>query len=276
MKAKHVTMRIIDLIMTGNLLFLMALQVTQQLAHEWIGIAMTVLFIVHHIFNYKYYKTIFKGKYSFLKVFQLMISVLLLASFIATAFSGMAMSRDATPFMKGIMKASDARKLHMAFSYWSFVLMGVHIGLHFGLITAKLPKGVFRIVSAVIMTSISVWGFMLFLDANIFDYMFMQTHFAFLDYSKSSWLIITENFAILISWAFMTYLLSLFVRALTTKKHKKKNEKDKKAIFTILYVVGIAAIIGVGTVLHFAISGSSDSSTSGWDAPSGNTSQTSK
>ncbi len=276
MKAKRIAMRITDIIMTGNLLFLMALQVTQQFAHEWLGIAMTVLFIVHHIMNYKYYKTIFKGKYNFLRVFQLLICVLLFLSFIATAVSGMAMSRYATPFMKGIMKASDARKLHMAFSYWSFVLMGVHIGLHFGLITAKLPKGVFRIVSAVIMTSISVWGFMLFLDANIFDYMFMQTHFAFLDYSKSSWLVITENFAMLISWAFMTYLLSLFVRALTTKKQKKENEKDKKAIFTILYVVGIAAIIGVGTVLHFAISGSSDSSTSGWDAPSGNTSQTSK
>lgn len=217
MKAKHVTMRIIDLIMTGNLLFLMALQVTQQLAHEWIGIAMTVLFIVHHIFNYKYYKTIFKGKYSFLKVFQLMISVLLLASFIATAFSGMAISRYATPFMKGIMKASDARKLHLVISYWSYVLMGVHIGLHFGIITAKLPKGVFRIISAAVITGVSVWGFMLFLDANIFEYMFMQTHFAFPDYDKAAWLVIVENLVMLIAWAFMAYILSLFVKSVTAK-----------------------------------------------------------
>lgn len=64
MKAKRIAMRITDIIMTGNLLFLMALQVTQQFAHEWLGIAMTVLFIVHHIMNYKYYKTIFKGKYN--------------------------------------------------------------------------------------------------------------------------------------------------------------------------------------------------------------------
>ena len=249
MKAKHITMRIIDLIMTGDLLFIMALQVTQQFAHEWIGIAMTVLFIVHHILNYKYYKNIFKGKYGFLRVFQLLISILLLVSFITTAFSGMAMSRFATPFMKGLMKSSDARKLHLVISYWLFVLMGVHIGLHFGIITAKLPKGVFRIVCAVFMTVISVWGFMLFLNANIFDYMLMQTQFAFLDYDKAAWLVILENLVMLISWAFMAYLLSLFVKSLTNKSKKD----DKRIYLTVLFAVGIVAIIGIGTALHYLV-----------------------
>ena len=250
MKAKQITMRIIDLIMTGNLLFLMALQVTQQLAHEWIGIAMTALFIVHHIFNYKYYKTIFKGKYNFLRIFQLVICVLLLAAFITTAFSGMTMSRYATPFMKGLLKASDARKLHLAISYWSYVLMGMHIGLHLGIITAKLPKGVFRLISAVIITGVSVWGFMLFLDANIFEYMFMQTHFAFLDYDKTAWLVILENLVMLIAWAFMAYLLSLFVKSVMAKGKKEKKDR-KKTVLTVLYAVGIVVIIGMGTLLHF-------------------------
>ena len=194
MKVKRIIMRITDLIMTCNLLFLMSLQVTQQFTHEWTGIAMTVLFIVHHIFNYKYYKTLFKGKYNFLRIFQLLLNILLLVSFIITAVSGMAMSRFATPFMKGLMKASDARKLHLALSYWTFVLTGLHIGLHFGMITAKLPKGIFRKIAAVIMAAVSVYGFVLFLNANIFDYMFMKTQFAFLDYDKAAWLVILQNF----------------------------------------------------------------------------------
>ena len=250
MKANQIIMRTIDLIMTGDLLFLMALQVTQQLAHEWIGIAMTGLFIVHHIFNYKYYKTIFKGKYSFLRIFQLVICVLLLAAFITTAFSGMTMSRYATPFMNGLLKASDARKLHLAISYWSFVLMGVHIGMHFGIITSKLPKGIFRIISAVIISGVSVWGFMLFLDENIFEYMLMQMHFAFLDYDKAPWLVIVENLVMLISWAFMTYLLSLFVKSVTAKGKKKDK---KRTVLTVLYAVGIVVIIGFGTLLHLLI-----------------------
>ena len=224
MKVKRIIMRITDLIMTCNLLFLMSLQVTQQFTHEWTGIAMTVLFIVHHIFNYKYYKTLFKGKYNFLRIFQLLLNILLLVSFIITAVSGMAMSRFATPFMKGLMKASDARKLHLALSYWTFVLTGLHIGLHFGMITAKLPKGIFRKIAAVIMAAVSVYGFVLFLNANIFDYMFMKTQFAFLDYDKAAWLVILQNFVMLISWAFTAYLLSLSVKLLSTKK-QKNNDK---------------------------------------------------
>ena len=209
--------------MTCNLLFLMSLQVTQQFTHEWTGIAMTVLFIVHHIFNYKYYKTLFKGKYNFLRIFQLLLNILLLVSFIITAVSGMAMSRFATPFMKGLMKASDARKLHLALSYWTFVLTGLHIGLHFGMITAKLPKGIFRKIAAVIMAAVSVYGFVLFLNANIFDYMFMKTQFAFLDYDKAAWLVILQNFVMLISWAFTAYLLSLSVKLLSAKKQKNND-----------------------------------------------------
>ena len=209
--------------MTCNLLFLMSLQVTQQFTHEWTGIAMTVLFIVHHIFNYKCYKTLFKGKYNFLRIFQLLLNILLLVSFIITAVSGMAMSRFATPFMKGLMKASDARKLHLALSYWTFVLTGLHIGLHFGMITAKLPKGIFRKIAAVIMAAVSVYGFVLFLNTNIFDYMFMKTQFAFLDYDKAAWLVILQNFVMLISWAFTAYLLSLSVKLLSAKKQKNND-----------------------------------------------------
>ena len=135
----------------------------------------------------------------------------------------MAMSRFATPFMKGLMKASDARKLHLALSYWTFVLTGLHIGLHFGMITAKLPKGIFRKIAAVIMAAVSVYGFVLFLNANIFDYMFMKTQFAFLDYDKAAWLVILQNFVMLISWAFTAYLLSLSVKLLSAKKQKNND-----------------------------------------------------
>ncbi len=48
-------MRIVDAAMTVLLLFLMAFQVTGEMAHEWIGIGMTVLVIVHQILNRKWY-----------------------------------------------------------------------------------------------------------------------------------------------------------------------------------------------------------------------------
>lgn len=55
---------IVDISMTGCLLFLMAYQVTGETLHEWIGIGMTVLVIVHQILNRKWYSAVFKGKYN--------------------------------------------------------------------------------------------------------------------------------------------------------------------------------------------------------------------
>ena len=52
----------------------MAFQVTEQFWHEWLGIAMTALTIIHHVLNRKYYTSVFKGKQNVLRIFQLMSS----------------------------------------------------------------------------------------------------------------------------------------------------------------------------------------------------------
>ena len=51
--------RIVDAVMTVLLLFLMAYQVTGESAHEWIGMGMTALVIVHQILNRKWYGALF-------------------------------------------------------------------------------------------------------------------------------------------------------------------------------------------------------------------------
>jgi len=42
----------------------MAYQVTGEVLHEWIGMGMTALVIIHQILNRKWYGAIFKGKYN--------------------------------------------------------------------------------------------------------------------------------------------------------------------------------------------------------------------
>ena len=51
------------------ILMLMAMQVTKQEIHEWLGIGMFALVIAHHILNRKYYAVVFKGRYTPLRVF---------------------------------------------------------------------------------------------------------------------------------------------------------------------------------------------------------------
>lgn len=53
-KKINIVKRIIDAVLTVLLLFIMAFQVTGDTLHEWLGISMTVIVIVHHILNYKW------------------------------------------------------------------------------------------------------------------------------------------------------------------------------------------------------------------------------
>ena len=52
--------RIVDAAMTVLLLLLMACQVTGEALHEWIGVGMTALVILHQILNRKWYGALFK------------------------------------------------------------------------------------------------------------------------------------------------------------------------------------------------------------------------
>ena len=216
----NIIKRIVDVALMVTLLLLMAFQVTEQLAHEWLGITMFVLTIVHQVLNRKYYAAIFKGKYSPLRIFQLIVNILLLLTFVCTALSGMMMSRFATPFMNGILPSSIVRQGHLALSHWSFVLMGLHLGLHFGIVTSKLKNKSLRITLGIVMTGISVYGFYLFFKSDMLNYMLFKNPFAFLDYDKVWWLVLLENLAMLLAWAFAAYLLSIFLRFFT-KTYKK-------------------------------------------------------
>ena len=127
---KTIVKRTLDIILTILLLFLMAYQVTGDFWHEWLGIAMTVLVIIHHILNRRWYTALFKGKYNIYRVVITVVDCLLLISFALAALTGISMSAYAVPFLNGLIPLMTALKLHLGVSWWSFVLMSLHIGLH--------------------------------------------------------------------------------------------------------------------------------------------------
>ena len=130
--------RIIDIGMTVLLLLQMAYQVMGEAAHEWLGMGMTALVIVHQILNRRWYGAMLKGKYNTYRIFSACVNVLLLISFALTSFCGMAMSNYAVPFLYGIVRVSFVRVTHLSITHWSFVLMGLHLGLHVPVMLAKL------------------------------------------------------------------------------------------------------------------------------------------
>lgn len=232
--------RIVDVVLTVLLLFLTAFQVTGEMLHEWLGIGMTVTLILHHILNRKWYKAVFKGKYSPYRIAMTAVNTLLLASIALTALSGMSMSSHAVPFLYGLINVMTARELHLAMSYWAFILMGVHIGLHMKAMTAKL-SGKGAAAFKAVLTGISGVGLWLFLKSGIVKYITFRTHFAFLDYAAAKWLILLQNLAMLVFFMLTGYVFSEITQRNSDKKYSMKP------------IIWLAAAILIGIALHVGL-----------------------
>ena len=212
----HLKMKIkvsIDFLMTILLLLLMAFQITGQEFHEWFGAGMLVLFLVHNVLNYKWYKNILKGRYSSVRVLQAVVNFAALLSMLCLAYSGIVMSHYVFGFVSISGQMALARQMHMAASYWGFVLMSVHLGFHWGTVVGmagktvrdrKMPKGlpwIFRIIAVVI----AVYGAVCFYKTDIVSYMFLKNQFVFFDFEQTAVSVFSEYIAMMGLWVFIGY-----------------------------------------------------------------------
>ena len=261
MLKKHNTMirRTVDVCMTILLLCLMAYQVTGEALHEWIGIGMTVLVIIHQILNRKWYGALFKGKYKAYRMTTTGISILLILSFVLTAFCGMAMSGHAVPFMYGMVKVSCARRMHLSMSHWAFVLMGLHLGLHIPVMFAKAKLAYkLKTVISVVFCIIAGTGLFLFIKNGVQDYLFFQVPFAFLDYGKAGILVFLENILQLTFWGFIGTEIAVLCR--NSQKEEKKNP-----LLPVVLIMG-AVLLGVIIQMISTNTDKKDSAGAGWNS----------
>ena len=243
-KRNIIIKRIVDAAMTVLLFFLMAYQVTGEMAHEWIGIGMTALVIIHQILNRKWYGVLFKGKYNPYRSITSIMNILLLFCFAFTAFSGMSMSSHAVPFLYGMAPVSFVRRMHLSMSHWAFVLMGIHLGLHIPAMAGGLKlRDKTKAVFACVFTCIGGIGLYLFLRNSIPNYLFFRVPFAFLDYEKAGWLVFLENLLMLIFWVFIGSQIAGIIQATAQRVHTRKNPLIPVVIIMVSVIIGIVLML---------------------------------
>ena len=194
--------QIVDILMGIGLVLLMSYQVAFDAAHEWTGISMTVLMLVHQILNRKWYAALFKGKVSPLRVFQTVINLALVGCFLATTVCGVNMSVYAVPFLADFMRASTGRVLHLGLSHWSFILMGLHLGLHLSAMVRGVKNRSVRRAGLGLSVAAAGAGLWFFLKNSFPDYLLFRRHFAFIDYEKPIPLTLLEALLTVFFFAF--------------------------------------------------------------------------
>ena len=230
---------VVDAAMTAALLFLMGYQFWGDEAHEWAGAGIFVLFAVHHILNWRWHKNLFRGKYSRMRVFQVCIDILTWFSMIALIYSSIVLSRyvfSVLPIEGGMVLA---RRFHILGSYWGFLLMNVHLGLHWNLVIRMAQKGMrirksSKICSVLLFllgAAISLYGIAVFIRRDFLTYLLLKSEFVFLDYGESVFLFYIDYFALMGFCIFIAHYLAKLFRKVHGQNNiqKDKQEKEKEA-----------------------------------------------
>lgn len=150
---------------------------------------MFALFLTHLVFNRKWFRSLRKGRYSLVRIVQIILNSLIFLCMMGCMVSGIALSRYLFHIQTEYTMEAAMEKVHMFCAYWGFVLMCLHLGTHWSMILAmtrkhwKLPKRGDWYLS-VIGYLIALLGIPALLRRDVADYLFARSHFVFLDYSE--------------------------------------------------------------------------------------------
>ena len=240
MRSKHFK-HIADVLLGIGLLLLMSYQVTGEAGHEWTGIAMTVLMILHQILNRKWYAALFKGKYTPLRIVQTLINAALVICFVLTALCGINMSVHAVPFLSEFLRASLGRRLHLTLSHWCFVLTGLHLGLHVPAMLKAIKRQTARRIGFGCSIPAAGAGLWLFFRNNYPNYLFYRVPFAFIDYDKAVPIVLLEALLIAFFWVFIGSRLPVLLN----------RRADQNRRLVALIGILLAVVIGMGLTFAF-------------------------
>jgi hypothetical protein len=231
MKPRAIIKIAVDILMTAGIFALMGRHLWGDAFHEWLGMCVGVLFIVHNILNRKWYTTLFKGRYTPHRVMGICVNVLLMVAMIALMFSGILMSQILSglrlPGMTGV-----ARKLHIIGSYWGFLTISLHIGIHgdmfIGMAKKRIRSPKFSKIRRTILLGVALliagYGASVFTSRNFITYMFLQSEFVFLDFSEPKLMFYLDYLSLMGLGVFVGHYTSRGLK--TFRKSKEKMEED--------------------------------------------------
>ena len=216
MKPKTIGKIVIDVLLTAGLLLLMAYELIGQAVHEWIGVGMFLLCIMHHLLNWPWVSHVMNGKYTAYRMLQTAIAALVFLSMVGLMISGVSLSGHVFKFLSISDSLSFARTLHLLCAFWGFVLMSVHIGLHLSMLSGVMRKVLHLAKPSASQTSllrttallIAAYGSYAFYQRQIGSYLFLQNEFVFFDFNEPLAAFFADYLAIMGLFAGIGYYVS--------------------------------------------------------------------
>ena len=169
---------ILDIGMEVLFLLQMAYHLIAPALHEWLGLLLFILFVLHNILDRRWYAGLGKGAYTAKRIFHTVINFSLLLSCLGLMLSAAFLS-PAIAKLLHLKETLLGRKLHMSFTTWSFILMSVHAGAHWNIAAGAIKKQMKHpqywcpVVGKVICLLLSSYGIYKFMKRKLLQRMFL-------------------------------------------------------------------------------------------------------
>ncbi|MBR4791984.1 MAG: DUF4405 domain-containing protein [Treponema sp.] len=206
------------ILMGGTMLF------PNDRVHQICGIALVILWVVHIVFNRRWYGALFKGQYKPYRIMQLIVNCDVLICALLLLISGLLMAWFIpSEWVGGAL--GFARTTHLLASHWYYIFMAFHIGLHGAMLTNKcfgqrslsLSKGrnnAAQIFLKIICIIISLYGIYAFIIRGVWKYMFGLQQFFFFDFERGYLLFALDYISIIVLFATIIHYIRKVVVAM--------------------------------------------------------------
>lgn len=189
MKPKVIAKLVVDAVMTVVLLLLMAFELVGRAAHEWIGVGMFFLFVLHHILNRGWTKRLFQGKYTPYRILQTVVAALVFLAMLGSFVSAVFISQEVFAFLPIRQGMALGRTVHLLCAYCGYLLLSLHLGLHWGVMVAVAGKKLSpsprrRVVLNILGVAAALYGVFALFKRQISTYLFLQTQFVFFNFDE--------------------------------------------------------------------------------------------
>ncbi|WP_434502142.1 hypothetical protein [Prevotella sp.] len=219
MNKKIIFKLIVDLLMAIAFLFLMAFRFTEGYLHEIIGASVFVLFITHAILNRKWYLSLFRGKYNAMRTFKTTINILILLLMLIIIVNAIFISQHLFSFIP-LDSTLFVIELHMFCAAWIFVLVSIHLGLHWKMIlniTKFSAKNKTLIVlSRIGVIVLSYFGIKAFIARYLFQKLMMYPAYDSISLSGTGLEILNDYLLIMITIVSITYYSLIILKKKNT------------------------------------------------------------
>ncbi len=118
---------VIDTLMIASTFFSVSFHLFGVGVHKMIGLLTFILFIAHNILNRQWFRGLFKGKYTPIRIAHTVTNFLVIFAMVGVMVSGVLLSKEMAQGLDGM---TIGRILHNVCSYVGCIGIALHIGFH--------------------------------------------------------------------------------------------------------------------------------------------------